>query len=441
MSHNTIPSAQPPARRNQLDVLEDIAGGIDELVLAGGGGAGGPDKELITLSYSANKAFTGASQGDLITGTQVVDLSGASPVVGVTVWQNQTTRLALASAPLAADIDLAGGGGGATNAQLVAALATQTTAVIAGPNVTVGNIANGVADAGNPVKVGGVYATVAPTIANNQRGDLQLGSNGQLMTTLQPYTAATLLDGYSNGSVNAYLSRNASGFLFAQAGMMFNGTTWDRVRGSVNGAWVQGNVASGTADAGNPVKVGGVCLTGTPTYANAQRADLRISTTGALVTTILPFTVNLGDAIPANNVRGIVDQGSGYLVQPMAMTLFNGTTYDRVRGDTTGMAVNVLKAPLISRQIVVTAASAGISITAGTKRLRLKARGADMRYALGSSAPTATNVGTTGGNATSHFIEAGEALDIDCTGMTFMAAIADVDSVSQTGKLEVTELS
>jgi hypothetical protein len=43
----------------------------------------------------------------------------------------------------------------------------------------------------------------------------------------------------------------------AAKAMVFNGTTWDRLRGSTNGAIVQGAAAAGATEAGNPVLVGG----------------------------------------------------------------------------------------------------------------------------------------------------------------------------------------
>lgn len=46
----------------------------------------------------------------------------------------------------------------------------------------VGNIAAGVADSGNPVKVGGKYNTTSPTLTTGQRGDLQLDIVGNLKT-------------------------------------------------------------------------------------------------------------------------------------------------------------------------------------------------------------------------------------------------------------------
>jgi hypothetical protein len=46
--------------------------------------------------------------------------------------------------------------------------------------IVAGNVASGATDSGNPVKVGGKYNLSAPTLANGQRGDLQLDSAGNL---------------------------------------------------------------------------------------------------------------------------------------------------------------------------------------------------------------------------------------------------------------------
>jgi hypothetical protein len=52
---------------------------------------------------------------------------------------------------------------------------------LTGGNLKVqGNAASGASDAGNPVKVGGVYNSAAPTLTNGQRGDLQLDASGNL---------------------------------------------------------------------------------------------------------------------------------------------------------------------------------------------------------------------------------------------------------------------
>lgn len=68
------------------------------------------DRELVVTTYVVKTAFGGASIGDTITCTQIIDVSGASPSTVSTVWRNQTTAADLASAPSAANLTLTGAG-------------------------------------------------------------------------------------------------------------------------------------------------------------------------------------------------------------------------------------------------------------------------------------------------------------------------------------------
>jgi hypothetical protein len=49
-----------------------------------------------------------------------------------------------------------------------------------------GNSDTGVADAGYPIKVGGVYHVAAPTFTDGQRGDAQIDNAGRLLTNAAP---------------------------------------------------------------------------------------------------------------------------------------------------------------------------------------------------------------------------------------------------------------
>lgn len=73
-----------------------------------GGGSAGTDRELVVSTYRCKAAFTGASVGDTITATQVIDVSGATPSTVSTIWRNQTSAADLASAPSAANLELTG---------------------------------------------------------------------------------------------------------------------------------------------------------------------------------------------------------------------------------------------------------------------------------------------------------------------------------------------
>ena len=77
---------------------------------------------------------------------------------------------------------------------------------------------------------------------------------------------------------------------------------------------------------------------------------------------------------------------------------------------------------------VLSTASAYKILTSTTRRVSIKAVGADMRYAFGGSTIEATT--------TSHYIADGERLDFACPEGTYIA----VETVSGTGDLEITEL-
>lgn len=92
--------------------------------------------------------------------------------------------------------------------------------------------ASGATKVGNPVLVGGVNNTTLPTLTNGQTGDVQLGTRGSVHATLMVAnstasieTVATNVDAVAAGSVGTRLQT-------ASLGYVFNGTTWDRLRGS-----------------------------------------------------------------------------------------------------------------------------------------------------------------------------------------------------------------
>lgn len=110
-----------------------------------------------------------------------------------------------------------------------------------------GNSASGVADVGAPVKIGGVYGSagaLAATAVGN-RADFQADAYGN-SRSLMAMGALTGTDGVSNllgfpanSSTNLVSSRPIP----TSAGMLFNGTTWDRQRGDLQGAFTQQDVS------------------------------------------------------------------------------------------------------------------------------------------------------------------------------------------------------
>ena len=92
------------------------------------------DRELILTTYVVKTAFTGAIVGNTVSAMRVIDTSGDSPSqLGTTVWRNDTLNTVLAE-PSMVNLDAAASTG-LTNAQMIAALGTQsgvkTTAVAA----------------------------------------------------------------------------------------------------------------------------------------------------------------------------------------------------------------------------------------------------------------------------------------------------------------------
>lgn len=111
---------------------------------------------------------------------------------------------------------------------------------------------------------------------------------------------------------------------------------------------VTGEVADNDPDSGNPVKVGGRYNVTMPTYADGDRGDLQLTSRGALIAAIGSGNSNLVAALSA----GDFDAGSAsnfQLLPVMARDyVFNGTTWDRVRGDiTNGLDVDVTRLPAL----------------------------------------------------------------------------------------------
>lgn len=169
-----------------------------------------------------------------VAGGTVVPISAAA--LPLPTGAATETTMAAQSAKLPASL---GAKTGATSLSVVPA--SDGFATIPG-----GNVANNVADSGNPIKIGG-YAggTVPTTVGNNSRVNLWLGVNGQMVMGGTSFTGA---DATSNTLAQSTITAGGSG-LFAVGSYVFNGTTWDRQRGDTNGTYVVG-LPVATASAG-----------------------------------------------------------------------------------------------------------------------------------------------------------------------------------------------
>lgn len=92
---------------------------------------------------------------------------------------------------------------------------------------------------------------------------------------------------------------------------------------------VSGTIGSGSADSGNPVKVGGVYNSTLPTFTTGQRGDLQLTPKGGLISTLYDVSGNSitsqnqgSDGVATSGV-GLISEGFGYL--------FNATNFDRIR--------------------------------------------------------------------------------------------------------------
>jgi hypothetical protein len=93
-------------------------------------------------------------------------------------------------------------------------------------------------------------------------------------------------------------------------------------------------------------------------------------------------------------------------------------------------AACALGQPAVARQLAAGATTANTELTATTRRISMRAIGADIRFSIGSTAQAATS--------SSHFIADGERLDF---AVPATPNIAIIRNASTSGTLELTELA
>lgn len=195
--------------------------------------------------------------------------------------------------------------------------------------------------------------TAAPSYSNNTSNPISQDLSGNLRTSiLTPLPVGTNNIGgiYINSTSvaktdnvsNAANSTTTSGGAFVYQPVVpynFNGTTWDRQRGDTKGSWVQGNVASGVADAGNPISIAGVYNSTIPSASSGQRGVLQLGPANGLrvIPTYYYAAMSDGQINSAGYVSNQSLQFSGSQIsQSVYNSVFNGTSWDRQRGDTNG---------------------------------------------------------------------------------------------------------
>lgn len=190
-------SSAPTYTNGQIGAIQVDASGNLKVNIQSGGGSGGTASSF-AAAVPASGTAVGFSDGTNMQAARVVDLdTGAGTFFGQAV-----------------SIRLAGSGTTTEGGSTGAPLAVQ------------GNVASAASDSGNPIKVGGVFLSSAPTFTNGQRGDLQLDANGNLKVSLTAggvpgfqdntaFTAGTsqgmMLMGYLDDTGSSVLTENNSG--------------------------------------------------------------------------------------------------------------------------------------------------------------------------------------------------------------------------------------
>lgn len=212
------------------------------------------------------------------------------------------------------------------------------TAGVNGLQAIGGNVASGVTDTANPVKIGAVYNATQPTVTTGQRVDAQSDNRGNLMTYL-----ATKIDP-TNDKINIGDGTNSISIVTSSGAVAENTATWLKTASAIYGldtsasagsqdvplkvestaqpnlrvTWyntgnqmgtttspvvVGGAAAAGATAAGNPVQAGGVFNTSPATITTGQAGALQLDNVQNLlvkVNTALPTGANVIGALTAN---------------------------------------------------------------------------------------------------------------------------------------------
>lgn len=108
-------------------------------------------------------------------------------------------------------------------------------------------------------------------------------------------------------------------------------------------AIAKGDVASGSADSGNPVKVGAKYNSTQPTFTDGQRADMQVDSRGNLRMGLYANNTQTTASFKADNADADAISATANKLGVMSRgTVYNGTTWDRQLGDATnGTLVNL----------------------------------------------------------------------------------------------------
>jgi hypothetical protein len=126
---------------------------------------------------------------------------------------------------------------------------------------------------------------------------------------------------------------------------------------------VAGGVAAGATDSGEPIKFGAVYNTTLPTYTTGQRTDAQADSTGTLRVAPSLVQSSAADAVANTNLGTWrrTDTPGTTVYAAVWPYVYNGSTWDRIRGDTNGTVTQPYA--IASSRWVYAAASGGIANT------------------------------------------------------------------------------
>lgn len=315
-SASRLPLLTGPGGKNPVHfpaVLEDLNNLISQLNISlaafdDTSGPSVPPGPIAASSLLVGGAYTQAGV-QLTDGEQValqVDSQGRLITTGsftatTTIATGATLSVLQSTSPWVDNVSQFGGSNVVTGTGASGAGIPRVT-VANDSNVLVnGQAASGGADAGNPIKVGGIHLTTPPTFGNSQIGNLQIDTAGNLMVNIQAGASAS-------SNITQFGGSNV------QTGIGASGVGIPRVSISNDSAVIAGgNVASASTDLGNPVKVGGVFRTSAPTFTNGQRSDLQVDTNGNLKVNLAVGSISSSVIATGDSASGGADSGSNPL--------------------------------------------------------------------------------------------------------------------------------
>lgn len=245
-------------------------------------------------TYQGQDGQTKEAVGTFCVGTSCS--SGGGTATDPATGTNQSAQLTQEQLTAARLGDTTSPAAGTVNARLAL--------ILAATGFVQGNVAGGVTDAGNPVKVGCVVNTLPPTYAAGQRGDCQADTRGSIrMLIASANSAANVgvttnpVDGINGSSVTALHVYSFNAIYNSGSG------TWSVARGDTNGAYVIPK--GGASIATNQISVGTTATL--IAAARTGRQKISVTVTTAVQCAFGPAGVTLATGWPLAAVAYAAD--------------------------------------------------------------------------------------------------------------------------------------